>query len=123
MGPDRTDPVRSFFCGCKNVSLWPKAGDLNFHSVYYDWLVVAGARAQFMGMDTINGAGSYGFMLVAIDGAVNGGGGVDKFRIKIWDPNNNGLVVYDNQLGGTDDSSASTALGGGSIVIHQPGKK
>jgi hypothetical protein len=35
-----------------------KAGDLNFHSSAYDWLVVAGARAQFKGVGTINGAGN-----------------------------------------------------------------
>ena len=57
----------------------PKAGDLNFHSSSYDWLVIAGARAQFMGVGTINGAGSYGFMLTAIDGALPGGGESDKF--------------------------------------------
>jgi len=35
-------------------------------------------------------------MLTAIDGQVNGGGGVDKFRIKIWD-SATGQVIYDNQ--------------------------
>jgi hypothetical protein len=27
-------------------------------------------------------------------------------------------VIYDNQTGETEESSAATALGGGSIVIH-----
>ena len=58
---------------------------MNFHSTSYEWLVVAGARAQYKGEGTINGSGNYGFMLTAIDGQINGGGGVDKFRIKIWD--------------------------------------
>ncbi len=31
-----------------------------------------------------NGAGDYGFFLVAIDGALPGGNGVDQLRIKIW---------------------------------------
>ena len=81
-------------------------------------MVVAGARAQYKGTGTINGGGNYGFMLTAIDGAISGGGGIDKFRIKIWDKNNGGAIVYDNQLGADDTGNAATALGGGNIVIH-----
>ena len=43
-------------------------------------------------------------MLTAIDGQVNGGGGVDKFRIKIWDKDDGERVVYDNQMGAADDA-------------------
>lgn len=93
------------------------AGDLNFHSTSYEWLVIGGSRAQYKGAGTINGAGSYSFLLTATDGQVTGGGGVDRFRIKIWDTVT-GAVVYDNQIGAADDASPSTALGGGSIVIH-----
>src|SRR6185503_12114220 len=32
-----------------------KAGDLNFHSSSYDWLVVAGAKGQYKGLGEING--------------------------------------------------------------------
>lgn len=97
-----------------------KAGNLNFHSSVYEWLVVAGARAQFKGSGSINGAGDYGFMLTAIDGQVSGGGGNDKFRIKIWDKNSGG-VVYDNQVSGNagDDADPTTIIGGGSIIIHK----
>jgi PKD repeat protein len=101
-----------------NTEFQFKAGDLNFKSTAYDWLVVAGAKAQFKGVGTINGAGEYGFMLTAIDGQVNGGGGTDKFRIKIWDKTTD-AIVYDNQMGATDDAQPSTVLGGGSIVIHK----
>jgi hypothetical protein len=45
------------------------------------------------------------------------GGGIDRFRIKNWDLAT-GDVVYDNHMGSSEDSAASTALGGGSIVIH-----
>jgi hypothetical protein len=96
-----------------------KEGNLNFKSSSYEWLVVAGARAQYKGVGTINGSGNYGFMLTAIDSQVSGGGPVDKFRIKIWDKANGDTVVYDNQYGQVDDSDAGTALGGGSIVIHK----
>lgn len=95
-----------------------KVGNFNFHSTSYQWLVIAGARAQYKGVGTINGAGNYGFMLTAIDGQISGGGGVDKFRIKIWHLGT-GSTVYDNQMGDADDAGLSTALGGGSIVIHK----
>ena len=95
-----------------------KAGSLNFHSAAYDWLVIAGPKAQYKGSGTINGAGDYGFLLTANDGQIVGGGGVDRFRIKIWNKAT-GAVVYDNQLGDPDTGSATTALGGGSIVIHK----
>lgn len=90
---------------------------LNFTSSAYQWLVVSGAKAQFKGLGTINGAGNYGFLLSAVDGQVIGGGGADRFRIKIWDAGS-GAIVYDNELGAGDGDTAVTALGGGSIVIH-----
>lgn len=61
-------------------------------------------------------------MLTAIDGQVNGGGGSDKFRIKIWDKNNGDAVVYDNQVGAADDAEPSTEVGGGQVVIHKGGQ-
>jgi len=102
-----------------NTEFQFQAANFNFHSTSYDWLVVAGARAQYKGTGTINGSGNYGFLLTAIDGQVNGGGGVDKFRIKIWDKNHGDAIVYDNQIGAGDDATPTTALGGGSIVIHK----
>jgi Calx-beta domain len=94
------------------------AANLDFHSVSYEWLVVAGARAQYKGAGIIKGMnGVFGFMLTAIDGQVNGGGGIDKFRIKIWGAG--GVIVYDNQLGLSDDGDPTTILGGGSIVLHK----
>lgn len=100
-----------------NTEFQFKAGNLNFHSSSYDWLVVAGPRGQFKGVGTINNTGIFGFMLTAVDGQVPGGGGEDKFRIKIWDIASD-VIIYDNQLGDTDDASATTLLGGGQIMIH-----
>jgi len=93
-----------------------KAGDLSFRSASYDWLVVSGAKAQFKGLGTINGTGEYGFLLTVTDGQVSGGG-LDKFRIKIWD-RSSGEVVYDNQVGADETADPSTAISG-SIVIHK----
>jgi PKD repeat protein len=95
-----------------------KVADLDFHSDTYDWLVIAGAKAQFKGTGTINGAGNYGFILTAVDSDIPGGGSADKFRIKIWDKDDD-FVVYDNKPGESDDSNAATELSGGSIIIHK----
>jgi hypothetical protein len=97
-----------------------KSAGLSFKSSAYQWLVVAGARAQYKGSGTINAAGNYTFMLTAVDGQVSGGGGVDKFRIQIWDPADpTGKVIYDNQIGATDTATPTTAIAGGSVVIHK----
>jgi len=93
-------------------------GQFSFKSTSYQWLVISGARAQYKGSGTINGSGDYGFLLTVIDGDVTGGGGTDRFRIKIWDTPT-GNVVYDSQAGASDDTSPTTALGAGSIVVHK----
>jgi len=93
-----------------------QAGNLNFHSDAYQWLVISGPKAQYKGTGTLNGVSGYGFLLTAWDGQVSGGGGQDKFRIKIWD--SNGIVVYDNQMGASDTDDPTTVIQGGSIVIH-----
>ena len=104
-----------------NTEFQFQAGDLNFKSTSYDWLVVSGSgasKAQYKGSGTINGAGDYGFMLTATDGDNLNPKQPDRFRIKIWDKVT-GLVVYDNQMGSADNADPSTALSGGSIVIHK----
>lgn len=99
-----------------NTEFQFKAGDLNFHSTEYEWLVIAGCHAKYKGNGTINGEGNFGFMLTATDGQINGGGGVDKVRIKIWDKNDGDAIVYDNKI---DDNDYGTELDGGQIKIHQ----
>ena len=50
------------------------------------------------------------------------GGGVDRFRIKIWDQNQGDAVVYDNQVACPnqgDNADPCTALREGAIVIHK----
>jgi hypothetical protein len=96
--------------------------DLEFHSTSYDWLVIAGPKAKYKGTGTINGAGNYGFMLSAVDEALTPSTDVDRFRIKIWDKDNDDVVIYDNQMGAEEDAEATTEIGGGSIVIHKAKK-
>ena len=92
-----------------------KAGNLNFHSTSYEWLIVnqGGANAQFKGVGTINNdvapnGEPYKFMLWAGDGEP------DTFRIKIWHEDAGEVVVYDNGW----LTGIKQAIGGGSIVIH-----
>jgi hypothetical protein len=96
-----------------NTEFQFKAGNLNFHSDTYQWLVVNqnSTNAQFKGSGTINGEISsdgeeYKFMIWATDSEP------DTFRIKIWWENENGVeqLVYDN---------GSTDLGGGNILVHK----
>ena len=93
---------------------------LNFQPTSYQWLVVAGAKAQYKGTGTINGASGYGFLLTATDGDLLGAGQPDRFRIKIWS-SASGALVYDNAAGASDDIDVASPgpLGGGSIVIHK----
>jgi hypothetical protein len=88
----------------------------------YEWLVIAGSRAQFKGSGMVNGEGNYGFMLTAIDGDLTQSQDFDSFRIKIWDKAS-GTIIYDNQMGMSDSDDSATELGGGSIVIHDGTKK
>lgn len=94
-----------------NTEFQFQAAGLNFHSNTYEWLVVnqQGTNAQFKGTGTINGEGSYKFILWAGDGSPTGG--PDTFRIKIWTGDDIETVVYDN--------GAAQVIGGGSIVIHK----
>ena len=95
-----------------------RVANLNFKSISYDWLVITGAKAKYKGTGTINGAGNYAFIISVIDGQIIGGGGVDKFRIKIWDKAT-GKVILDNMMGAAEDAAPGAALNGGFIVIHK----
>lgn len=84
----------------------------DFASTSYQWLVVAGSKAQYKGTGAVNGSGGYGFMLTAYDSP-------DRLRLKVWD--SSGEIVYDNARGSSDDIDGASpqAIGGGSIVIHR----
>jgi PKD repeat protein len=95
-----------------NTEFQFKAGDLNFHSSSYEWLVVSGSnKAKFKGTGTINGEGPYKFMIWAGDKAWDG---VDSFRIKIWTEGNDDNPVYDNG----EEDGPGTQISGGNIVVH-----
>ena len=98
-----------------------KAGGLDFNATEYQWLVIAGPRAQYKGKGTVNGESGYGFFLAAIDGDEGGAPGPDKLRVKIW-LLATGQVVYDNQTGAAEDALPTTAITNGSIMVHGPKK-
>jgi len=95
-----------------------RVGSLRFHSVAYEGFAVSDAMTQYHGSGTINGAGSYGFLLTAVDGQMSDEAGTDRFRIQITDKISD-EVIYDSQPGAAD--SATTPLRGGSIEIHPSG--
>lgn len=100
-----------------------QAADFNFHSDAYEWLIVAGAQAQYRGTGSVNGTSGFKFLLTVIDGhQLANGKGTDRLRMKIWhtNENNSDVVDYDNQIdllleGGNNQG---TALEGGNIVVH-----
>ena len=108
---DKTTPVLT-----GNTEFQFHAGNLNFSSTSYQWLVVSGtSKATYKGTGTVNGVPGYGFLISAIDGLP------DRFRIKIWQTG--GAVIYDNLIGGgIDEADPTTSISGGSIVLHVPKK-
>ncbi len=97
-----------------------QVGNFNFHSEAYSWLVVSSYKAQYKGTGSVNGVSGYDFTLTAYDGDITGGGGVDRFRIRIT-KTNNGNVVFDNRNGQPTDMDTADPqnIAGGSIVIHK----
>lgn len=55
------------------------AAGFQFKSGSFDWLVVSGSKAQLRGTGTVNGAGTYQFLLAAEDGRP------DRLGLKIWE--------------------------------------
>jgi hypothetical protein len=96
-----------------NTEFHFSAAKFDFASTSYQWLVVAGSKAQYKGSGMVNGTGGYGFLLTAYDGSP------DRLRLKVWD--GAGAIVYDNALGSPDDIDTANpqALSGGSIIVHR----
>jgi len=93
-----------------------KQAGLEFNALSYDYLVIAGAKAQFKGSGKLNGGGLYDFVLTVIDGQVAGGGGTDRVRMKIWNRSTR-AVIYDSQPGASDAADPALAVGAGSSVV------
>ena len=92
-------------------------GDLHFQALNYDFRELSGARTQFKGYGKVNNESGYKYLLTVIDGQAPKGGGVDKFRIKIWNEKT-GEVVFDNQKGDSDDADPKTVVGDGKSISY-----
>jgi hypothetical protein len=84
----------------------------------FAWLSISGSKLQLSGRGTINGAGSYAFLLSGIDGKIDGKKLPDKLRIKIWDPVT-GRIIYDSQMDAPINAAPAVALSGGTINIKR----
>src|SRR5207245_2344371 len=83
-----------------------------------NWLVISGPCAQFQATGEVNGDGRVcKFLVTVTDGAQAGGGGVDRFRLKMID--DTGLIVYDNMRGAPDDLNLTSQqpIASGDIVL------
>jgi PKD repeat protein len=92
------------------------AGKLELESKTYQWLVVAGARAQYKGTGTVNGVAGHTFTVTAVDGDKLGKGKPDLLRVQIWAPS--GGPVYDNQSGAPLDADPIQAIAGGQVQVQ-----
>ena len=98
------------------------ATNLVFHSTSYESLEISGHKAIYVGEGQINRSGHFGFLLSAIDGALDPGGGPDRLRIRIWDKDNGDALIYDLQLVCGDPAATSdpcSVIGGGDIGFRR----
>jgi hypothetical protein len=89
-----------------------RAGKMKFKASSSDCQKLSDSKVQFRGTGKVNGESGYNFILTVIDGQSLNGGGVDKFRIKIWN-DKTGEVVFDSQTGDSDDAEPTTSVGSG----------
>jgi probable HAF family extracellular repeat protein len=98
--------------------------NLHFQSAAYDSLALAGVRAQYQGSGTVNGTGSYKFLMTVVDGSASKSVRQSRFRMKIWHidaATNAEAVDYDNQVqaNALAADSEGSVIGGGSIMIRR----
>lgn len=98
-----------------------KAGNLAFKSSSIDALRVTETGTLIEGRGTVNGVGGYRFIVRVVDGQAAGGGGIDAFHIRIWDPATytGHNATYDNEpLSDPWWHDATWPLSGGSITLR-----
>jgi len=97
-------------------------GALHVDGTVFEWLYINGNEAHFQGVGTATIGGTtktVGITGSAIDGNLSGGNGIDKVRIRIFDPLlggqfDPGALIYDNMctdyLGSTTDAIQPSPL-------------
>jgi len=88
-----------------------------FTSDSIDWLTISGATAHYAGSGRVDGASGYRYAVTAVDGQRPGGGGSDRFRIRIVQ-STTGEVVFDNVAGEWTPGIAQP-IAGGAIAIQR----
>jgi len=92
------------------------AANLSFASLSYKWMVVSKPYVWLRGTGTVNNVSGYEFLIAAVDGQLTGGGGTDKFRIRIW-KSADGTIIYDNMPNTALNAVAVTTTSNGDIAI------
>jgi PKD repeat protein len=92
-----------------NVSMEFKAANLRFQSTSITSLVTTTNKATLRGTGTINGSGSYDFLVTGIDGS--GGNGKIRFQIK-----QGTTTIFDSQIGATDITDPTASVTGTVLV-------
>jgi hypothetical protein len=93
-------------------NLMLKAAHLSFQSTELDSLGESGGIVDLLGSGTINGQGTYRFLVSATTGSGNG-----KFRLQIWNAAS-GALVYDSQPGTMISAAPVTRISGGKIALR-----
>jgi hypothetical protein len=79
--PASAAPVAPATAPCQGTAVDPN-GPIDFQATGFDWLAITGATAQFQGVGTINGCGSFRVRASATQGVAPA---TDTFEIHIWD--------------------------------------
>lgn len=89
-----------------------RGAGFTFTATNYQWLVVADSQFQLAGTGQVNGAGTYAFLLTGTDGQAAGGDGIDRLRLKVWEPSPGGQLVFDSTLNpaATDDINSALPM-------------
>ena len=99
-----------------------RAADLKFKSSQFELLLIDGETARLTGTGTVNGRAGHDILIAMVDDDTKLPRDkskkqmkADRIRVRITDPS--GAVIYDTQLGQSDDAIASTHINSGSIEI------
>jgi hypothetical protein len=93
-----------------------KVGEFEFNALNFEYMSIAGAKAQMKGTGKIIGGQSgINFILTVTDGQLDGTG-IDRIRMKIYNKNTM-QVYYDNQPGASDASNPTTQVQENSTVV------
>ena len=95
-----------------DIELTFPAGNINFVSNAYEWVVINGTKATLKATGALNGTSGYTVLVSAIDSGNQGG----LIRYQIKDASGN--VVYDTQPGAADTADPVTSVSKGKIRVQ-----